>query len=276
MCRILAMAAARPFPVRPWLESFAESCRASHEYQGDGWGIAWWNGTDWERRRTLDPIWSASVEDPPPSSAYLVHARSAFAGSALALELNMPFLGGGCAFAFNGELRGVRLSVPGANGAQRLFTLFTRFRDGPAGSPSALARLDAVMSKRAEYVRALNVVVADEYGIHVASRFNQDPAYFTMHTSERARGPEGEVVSVACSEALRVPGADVAWRAMASGARQTLVAPPADFRSTAVPRMEVPTPRTATSVGGPATYPGSPRIDRHADGSARQESSCSS
>lgn len=225
MCRILALAATRPFGVEPWLRAFAERCRESREYQGDGWGLAWWNGTEWERRRTLDPIWSETLESAPRSSAYLVHARSAFTGSPLALELNMPFLGDRCAFAFNGELRGVRLSVPGANGAQRLFTLFQRFQDAGGDSPSALTRLDRVVSTRTDYVRALNVVVADEAGIHVTSRFNQEPDYFTMHASEHARGPAGEPISVVCSEALAVPGAVVPWRPVPRGVRLTLCAP---------------------------------------------------
>lgn len=225
MCRILALTANRPFRPEPWLRSFAQRCRESHEYQGDGWGLAWWNGTKWERRRALDPIWSETFDAVPRSSAYLVHARSAFTGSPLALDLTMPFLGGGCAFAFNGELRGVRLSVPGANGAQRLFTLFQRFRDAGGDSPSALTRLDLVVSKRTDYVRALNVVIADGAGIHLTSRFNQEPDYFTMHATEQARGQAGEPISVVCSEPLAVPGAVVPWRPVPSGVRLTLPVP---------------------------------------------------
>ena len=226
MCRILALAGSEPFRVRSWLESFALRCRESVEYQGDGWGLAWWTGDGWDRRRTLDPIWSDSFDELPRSSAYLVHARSAFGGSPLDdPQLNMPFLGDGCAFAFNGELRGVRLSVPGANGALRLFNLFERFRDGSGDSAQALTRLDAVVSRRTEYVRALNVVVADEAGIHVTSRFNQEPAYFTMYASRAATGPWGGPISVVCSEPIQVADSRISWRPVPTGTTVSVGAP---------------------------------------------------
>ena len=228
MCRILALAGPRPFDVTPWLRAFADHCHDSREYQGDGWGLVWRTGEGWERHRSLDPIWS-DVRDVgsdggyPLATAFLIHARSAFEDGPLALELNMPFLAGDWAFAFNGELRGVRLSVPGANGAHRLHTLFQRFRHGRENhARAALSRLDQVVTRRTRYVRALNVVVADPDGIHVTSRFSEDPAYFTVHVSEDGRGPSGEAVAAACSEALDVPGAAIPWRPMESGSNVTL------------------------------------------------------
>ncbi len=212
MCRILAVTARRTFDVRPWLDAFAARCRTSGEYQGDGWGLAWRTGDGWERYRSVDPIWDRDESRFPASTTYLVHARSAFRDTPVAVEHNMPFLDDRTAFAFNGELRGVRLSVPGGNGAARLFHLFGRFRAAPPGlSTAALERLDRTVVARTDYVRALNLVVADEGGVHIRSRFGEDPDYFTLHASADARGPRGERAAVVCSEAMTVPGADIEW-----------------------------------------------------------------
>ncbi|MDH3224595.1 MAG: hypothetical protein OEO23_12835 [Gemmatimonadota bacterium] len=226
MCRILAVTAPGSFDVRPWLETFAARCRTSGEYQGDGWGIAWRTSDGWERYRSVGPIWSEGERSFPASTTFLVHARSAFRDTPVAVEHNMPFLDGQTAFAFNGELRGVRLAVPGVNGAARLFHLFGRLRETSSGaSTAALERLDRAVVARTEYVRALNVVVVDEGGVHIRSRFGEDPDYFTLHACAEARGPGGERAAVVSSEAMTVPGADIHWQPVPNGGGLSLHPP---------------------------------------------------
>jgi len=182
MCRLLALRAAELFDPVPWIAPFAERCRESKEYQGHGWGVSWWDGARWERYRSVTPIWDDVPERLPASSLVLVHARSAFRNEGIVVENNMPFMEDGLAFAFNGELRGVRLNAPGETGAARLFHLLRRFRDSAASDPTlaALDRLDRVVTSRTEYVRALNTLVSDGRDVWAGSHFSEDPDYFTL------------------------------------------------------------------------------------------------
>ena len=113
MCRILALQGDAPLDARPFLAAFAEACRRSKEFQGDGWGVSWREGLEWRSFHTLQAIWETALPDLPRSTLFLVHARSAFRNERIVVENNMPFVDEGLAFAFNGELRGVRLQAPG-------------------------------------------------------------------------------------------------------------------------------------------------------------------
>ena len=114
----------------------------------------------------------------------LIHARSAFRDEGIVVENNMPFLSGDLAFAFNGEIHGVRLSVPGATGAARLFRLLERFATAAGGDTlGALARLDELIASRSDYVRALNIVVSDGRSLLVNTRYSENPDYFALHTA---------------------------------------------------------------------------------------------
>lgn len=221
MCRMLALSADRPVDPSPWLAAFAERCRLSKEFQGHGWGVAWRDDDRWHHFRTVAPIWETTPPELPPSSLLLVHARSAFRNERIAVENNMPFVEEDVAFAFNGELRGVRLRAPGDTGAWRLFHLYRRFRDSTGDGGAALARLDAVVGARTRYVRALNLMVADGGRIHVRSRYSEDPAYFTLWRTTFPTASGG--VTLVSSETFDPPGTGAApWAPLANGAAVTL------------------------------------------------------
>jgi len=227
MCRILAFVADEPVDASPWIEAFAEACRTSKEYQGHGWGVAWRADDGWSRYRTTRPIWEDGTEA-PPSRIVVVHARSAFRNEGIAEENNMPFISGDLAFAFNGELRGVRLSVPGETGAARLLRLLDRFRTSEADDvPAALRRLDAVIQARAEYVRALNLVVSDGRALYAHSRYSEDPDYFTLREARvRRRGRESPSLRAVCSEEIIVDGLEGEWMPIPNGATRTVALEP--------------------------------------------------
>jgi glutamine amidotransferase len=126
MCRILAFRADDRIDAGHWLTSFAEACRDSREDQSHGWGVAWRDESGWRRYRSLEAVWETSFELPHTRLA-IAHARSAFRDEGIELPNNMPFLRDELAFAFNGELRGVRLNAPGQTGAARLEHLLHRF-----------------------------------------------------------------------------------------------------------------------------------------------------
>lgn len=233
MCRLMAVRAHAPVDVVPLLRAFAERCRSSREYQGDGWGAAWWDGAAWGVLRTVAPIWASLPDTLPRARTWIVHARSAFRSEGVRVDNNMPFVDGALAFAFNGELRGVRLQVPGETGAWKLFHLVRRFagmEGGPEAGPrpvdlgAVLERLDAVVAARTAYVRALNVMASDGERVWLHARFGEDPDYFTLWRAD-VEGAEGPL-ALASSEPLDVGGGtEAAWRAVTSGTTLEMTAP---------------------------------------------------
>lgn len=225
MCRLLALSAAEPFDPVPWIAAFAERCRESKEYQGHGWGVTWWGDGRWARYRSVTPIWEDVPERLPAASLVLVHARSAFRNEGIVVENNMPFVEDELAFAFNGELRGVRLNAPGETGAARLFHLLRRFHDAPAADGAvpqarnvgssrdamlaALDRLDRVVTARTDYVRAMNTLVSDGRDVWVGSHFSEDPDYFTLWRAALPGWSGG--AAVVSSERFELPGLAPDW-----------------------------------------------------------------
>lgn len=218
MCRFLALRALEPVEPGPFFEAFARACRTSREYQGHGWGIAWADGGVWHASHGLEPVWDAAVPPAPASPLFLLHARSAFRNERIAIENNMPFVADGTAFAFNGELHGVRLRVPGGTGAWKLFHLYRRFARTVGGDgAAALRRLDAVTCARSSYVRAMNVVVSDGARVWVHTRFGEDPAYFTLWRTMFDR-PAGAVSCVASDPLEFGEGGRASWTPVPNGA----------------------------------------------------------
>ncbi len=221
MCRILGIQADEPVDALPWIEAFGRQCRASKEFQGHGWGMSWQEDGIWRRYRSIVPIWEDRFE-PPPTRVLLVHARSAFRNEGIVVENNMPFLSGGLAFAFNGELRGVRLKAPGETGAARLFHLLERFTGAADGDLlSATARLDSLITSRSEYVRALNIVASDGHSLFVNTRYSEDADYFGLHTASVGVEPRARLV---CSERISTPDIEPAWTPVPNRTTHTLEA----------------------------------------------------
>jgi predicted glutamine amidotransferase len=179
MCRLLMLRRDGGFDPRPVLRRFRDRCRGSIEYQGHGWGVAFRAGSEWTRYRSLTPIWDDALELPRAVDFIVAHARSAFRNEGIATENNMPFYRGNTSFVFNGELRGVRLRVPGRIGAERVFELVLA-RDGGDLS-EALVSTDRLLRARSRYVRALNIALTDGARIYAHCRFNESPDYFTMY-----------------------------------------------------------------------------------------------
>lgn len=216
MCRLLAVGAAAPFEIGAPLTALADIARHSPEYQGDGWGCAWWDDDEatWRCHHSIRPIWDDRWPMIRPTRRLLAHARSAFHNEDIAIENNMPFVENATAFVFNGELRGVRLAVNGRIGAEKLFRFVQRL--GGDRDATTLARATDVVSRRTGYVRAMNFVLATKDRFLVASRFGENPEYFTMHQST---APGRVVVSSA-----PYPG-EVGWGPIANGAVFELAVP---------------------------------------------------
>jgi glutamine amidotransferase len=179
MCRFLMLRSESGFDPAPLLEEFRERCRKSPEFQGHGWGAAFRSGGEWTRYRSLTPVWEDSIPLPSEVDFLVAHARSAFRNEGIDPENNMPYYRGERIFVFNGELRGVRLRVPGRIGAEKIFHLvLSRNGEDPA---AALRATDRLLLSRSRYVRAMNMAVTDERRIYALCRFGESPEYFTLH-----------------------------------------------------------------------------------------------
>lgn len=164
--------------MRPHLRAFARLSRQSKEYQGHGWGCAWLEDEAWRLYRTIEPVWLDDLERFPMSRLLVAHARSAYRDEGIYVHNNMPFFDGRYVFAFNGELRGVRIREHGRIGAEKVFNYVKRFDKGDLGA--ALTRALPMIVSRTRYVRAMNIVVADADNVHVSSLFNEDRDYFEL------------------------------------------------------------------------------------------------
>ncbi|MBI4524557.1 MAG: hypothetical protein HY695_12185 [Deltaproteobacteria bacterium] len=206
MCRLLLVKTEREFDIQERLAPFAEIARNSKEFQGHGWGCAYLRDARWEIYKNILPIWDDDLSRFGRTRLLLGHARSAFKDEGIAVENNMPFFDGRYVFIFNGELRGVRISEKGRIGAERVFNHIKRFDRGDM--LQALTKGTEVIEKRTRYIRAMNIMIADTESVYVASLFNEDPDYFTLH----CRRSEDELWI--CSESL--PGGT--WEKIPSGA----------------------------------------------------------
>lgn len=210
MCRLLCVRSAAGFEMRPHLERFAAVARNCQEYQGHGWGCAWLDDATWRLHHDIRPIWEDDHRRFDRTTLLVAHARSAFRDEGIVVDNNMPFYDGERVFIFNGELRGVRLRETGRIGAEKVFNFIRRF---DRGDPlAAVRRALPIIERRTRYVRAMNLLMAPRDAVCLASRFNENPGYFQMHT-RRANG-----VDIICSEPY--PG-EAGWAAIANGSIDT-------------------------------------------------------
>lgn len=180
MCRLLYVRSQEPFGIGRHLQKLAEIARASKEYQGDGWGCAYLAGGEWTYHHDIAPIWEDDLDRFGETTCLVAHARSAFRQEEIGVENNMPFHDERYVFVFNGELRGVRLQEKGRIGAEKIFNFVKRFDKGDM--LTALKKGVGIIRNRTEYVRALNLVIADKDRAYVASTFGEDPDYFTLRS----------------------------------------------------------------------------------------------
>lgn len=167
---------------------FAEIARTSREYQGHGWGCAWYEAGSWSTYHNISPVWEDDLDRFGQATVLLAHARSAFRDEGIVVENNMPFVENEAAFVFNGELRGVRIAEAGRIGAEKLFRFL--LRNGARESPDRAGQALRLVHQRTRYVRAMNFVIGCDGRFLVASSFSEDEDYFTVHLRRRP----GEVV----------------------------------------------------------------------------------
>jgi glutamine amidotransferase len=211
MCRLLLVKSDREFAIADQLVRFAHIAKNNKEFQGHGWGCAYQKNGSWRHYKNIAPIWEDDITRFGASKLLLAHARSAFKDEGIAVENNMPFFDSRYVFIFNGELRGVKIAEQGRIGAEKIFNFIKRFDRG--NMLEALQRGTDLIRKRTKYIRAMNIIMADDQRAYLASIFNEEPDYFTLHYSR-----DGGRLIVASDP---LPG-DERWAEIANGTVRAL------------------------------------------------------
>ncbi|MFX0062184.1 MAG: class II glutamine amidotransferase [Candidatus Hermodarchaeota archaeon] len=181
MCRLLYIRSNSPITISTHLRAFAQSVKLSKEYQGDGWGIFYLNpSNEWSSHVEITPIWKSNFNQFPKTKLVIAHARSAFLGTDICIENNMPFWDGRYAFIFNGELHGVKIRADGKIGAEKIFNFIKRFNQ-TNNILQAIKKGITIIENRSDYIKAMNIIIADKEHAYLSTFFNEDPAYFTMY-----------------------------------------------------------------------------------------------
>lgn len=179
MCRLLYINSAYEFDAADYLKEFAEISSKSKEYQGHGWGCAYFQNGKWNFYKNIKPIWEDDFSQFGFTKRLIAHARSAFRDEGITIENNMPFYDDKYIFIFNGELRGVKIKEEGRIGAEKIFNYIKRFDKG--NIKEAIKKGTEIITKKSSYVRAMNFIIADSNAAYIYSLFNEDAEYFTMH-----------------------------------------------------------------------------------------------
>ncbi len=194
MCRLLYVNSKNKFSCTEHLNKFAEISRNSKEFQGHGWGCAYFQNGRWNYYKNVKPIWEDDLSQFGDSDRLIAHARSAFKDEGIVVENNMPFYDGKYIFIFNGELRGVKIKEEGKIGAEKIFNYIKRF--DKSNIKDALSKGAEIIKKKSSFIRAMNIIMADERSAYVYSHFNEDEDYFTMYLKKNIE------ISIVCSEKL--------------------------------------------------------------------------
>jgi predicted glutamine amidotransferase len=199
MCRFLLIhqTGTPSQPPPELLAAFAAMCQARSaqgEWQGDGWGIAsLTTGQGWTVHKSLRPIWEdvPQLLAAPPAQAYAVHARGASLDKGRGnLAFNQPYVDGGCAFTFNGFLRGVSLPqrVPGEIGAQRIWNLVRQEMALRGASPAtALDSVARMLEMHTREMTACNLGLINARGIYARCQYNAEGDYYQLRSHSSAR-----------------------------------------------------------------------------------------
>ncbi len=194
MCRLLYIDSEDEFSIEDYLSKFAGISKNSKEYQGHGWGISYIKDGKWKHYKNINPVWEDWLDQFGKTTRLIAHARSAFRDEEIVIENNMPFYDDKYVFIFNGELSGVRIKEEGRIGAEKIFNFIKRFDKGDI--KVALSKGTEAIKKLTNYIRAMNIIIADQTSAYVYSYFNEDADYFTMSYLNT------EGMKLVCSEQL--------------------------------------------------------------------------
>ena len=202
MCRFLLAKSKQPISPKKILTSFAKMAEKSKafdgDWQGDGWGFSWLEDNKWKEYRSLEPIWKEKDKFAKfsESNIFSIHARSAsFPQHKNNIEYNQPYTNESYSYVFNGELKGVTLSVPGNIGSQKIWFLLSDYLK-KMSLTQALSKTTDILKKNSRNIQALNIGVAGKNTISAYCHYNQHPNYYSLQYSDN---PD---IKIICSEII--------------------------------------------------------------------------
>lgn len=178
MCRLLYVNTKKESEIENFLYHFSQVAKNSQEFQGHGWGIAFFQNGMWKYYKNIKPIWEDDLSQFGKSTRIIAHARSAFKDEGIVVENNMPFYDDKYIFVFNGELRGVKIKEEGRIGAEKIFNYIKRFDKGSIFD--AINKGTEIIIKKSSYIRAMNLIVTSKDAAVLFTHFNEDEDYFKM------------------------------------------------------------------------------------------------
>lgn len=186
MCRFLIINSKKETSIREYLPDFTKMCKNSQRWQGDGWGLAFWQDNKWQVYKSTKPVWEdqQSFDSFPESNTFFVHARgSSFGKHKNNLAFNQPLTDKNCLFVFNGFVNGVELpfKINGRIGSEKIFNLVLKYLRQGNNAPEALTELKNTLSQKSKIVEALNIAVYHEGKIHVLCFYDSNPEYFSIN-----------------------------------------------------------------------------------------------
>jgi len=215
MCRFLLARSKKTLKPEKLLRQFALMCQNSHapdgDWQGDGWGIAWFEKDTWKSYKSLSPVWEDQnkFSDIPSTNLFAVHARSAgFPQHKNNLDYNQPYLGDNLCYVFNGMIRGVRIPrvLEGQIGAQKIFS-FLKQEIKNNNAEATLRILDETMLKNSKLIEGMNIGFVFEGKFYILCEYSRHPAYFGLNYFQ------GNGLTLVCSEKISA----YPWKRMTKG-----------------------------------------------------------
>lgn len=189
---------------------FAEMCRQSKEWQGDGWGIRWQDDKGkWQRQKSLAPVWTTRRPNKEilKAKTFIIHARSAsFKEQRGKVWHNQPYLENGVVFVFNGFLHGVSLHLPGETGAEKIFRFISK-RIKTVSFAEALTKIHQLIRRNTKKVLGCNIGLTDGKKIAVLCDYDKDEEYYRLCYYQDKN------TTLVCSEPLR----PYKWQRMKKG-----------------------------------------------------------
>lgn len=202
MCRFLLCKSTQPIHPEKIISAFAKMAKASKvfdgDWQGDGWGFSWFQDNQWQNYKSLQPIW----EEPekfssfPQAHIFSIHARSAsFPQHKNNIAYNQPYSNDSYSYVFNGLLQGVKLTLPGDIGAQKIWWLLNRYLKN-SNLTQAFYKTAEMLKKNSRQIQALNIGIAGTNTIAAYCHFNVHPDYYALHYLDEP------AIKIICSEVI--------------------------------------------------------------------------
>lgn len=185
MCRFLLYSSKDVKPVSNILIDFAKMCKDSKNEQKDGWGAMYRSGDELILQKSLNPIWEdANKVEIPDTNFLLLHARWGHGAWTLGdIKNNQPFYKDEYLFAFNGNLKRVKIEIPGRIGAEKILNLLLR-ETGSSSPEEGMTKAVQIMKEKAQIIKAINFLFLKGSTCYAHSYYTIDPDYFDLRLWE--------------------------------------------------------------------------------------------